>query len=99
MEDPSLDYYTAAVVEFSPTYEWNNGTLTLRGNTNTYIEYIEKASKQVSHDRVSRCRDRIVKITTSTECRYHRVPGGWIDIAALAQEISDGSLGNGGAFR
>lgn len=47
-EQNSSDYYTAAVVEFSPTYHWHNPVLTLRKNTNAYIEYIEKASKQVS---------------------------------------------------
>ncbi|XP_071861750.1 vanin-like protein 1 [Bombus fervidus] len=45
-EQNSSDYYTAAVVEFSPTYHWRNPVLTLRKNTNEYIEYIEKASKQ-----------------------------------------------------
>lgn len=44
----SADYYTAAVVEFTPTYIRNNGPLTLSKNTNAYIKYIEKASKQVS---------------------------------------------------
>lgn len=47
-EQNSSDYYTAAVVEFSPTYHWHDAALTLRKNTNAYIEYIEKASKQVS---------------------------------------------------
>lgn len=44
----STDYYTAAVVEFTPTYVKDNGPLTLSKNTDAYIEYIEKASKQVS---------------------------------------------------
>lgn len=47
-EQNSSDYYTAAVVEFAPTYHWHDAVLTLRKNTNAYIEYIEKASKQVS---------------------------------------------------
>ncbi|XP_006622731.1 vanin-like protein 1 [Apis dorsata] len=42
----STDYYTAAVVEFTPTYVKDNGPLTLSKNTDAYIEYIEKASKQ-----------------------------------------------------
>ena len=44
-EQNSSDYYTAAVVEFSPTYHWRNPVLTLTKNTNAYIEYIKKASK------------------------------------------------------
>lgn len=47
-EQNSSDYYTAAVVEFAPAYHWHDAVLTLRKNTNAYIEYIEKASKQVS---------------------------------------------------
>lgn len=42
----STDYYTAAVVEFTPTYVKDNGPLTLSKNTDAYIKYIEKASKQ-----------------------------------------------------
>nr|XP_033199193.1 vanin-like protein 1 [Bombus vancouverensis nearcticus]XP_033199194.1 vanin-like protein 1 [Bombus vancouverensis nearcticus]XP_033199195.1 vanin-like protein 1 [Bombus vancouverensis nearcticus] len=45
-EQNSSDYYTAAVVEFAPAYYWHDAVLTLRKNTNAYIEYIEKASKQ-----------------------------------------------------
>lgn len=41
------NYYTAAVVEFTPSHKWgNNGTLTLRDNYRAYLEYIKEASKQ-----------------------------------------------------
>lgn len=43
----SSNYYTAAVVEYSPTYVRNDALSTLEKNTDAYIEYIEKASKQV----------------------------------------------------
>ena len=47
-EQVSPDYYTAAVVEFSPTYVWGDALKTLTSNTNAYIKYIEEASRQVS---------------------------------------------------
>ncbi|XP_017764853.1 PREDICTED: vanin-like protein 1 [Eufriesea mexicana] len=42
----SSNYYTAAVVEYSPIYIRNNGLLTLKKNTDVYIEYIKEASEQ-----------------------------------------------------
>ncbi|XP_029038095.2 vanin-like protein 1 [Osmia bicornis bicornis] len=42
----SADYYTAAVVEFTPTHKGDNGTTTLRENSLSYVKYIEQASEQ-----------------------------------------------------
>ena len=47
-EQVSPDYYTAAVVEFSPAYVWADAVETLTKNTDAYIKHIEEASKQVS---------------------------------------------------
>ncbi|KAK1136449.1 hypothetical protein K0M31_001000 [Melipona bicolor] len=45
-EQVSPDYYTAAVVEYSPTYVWGDALKTLTSNADAYIKYIEEASKQ-----------------------------------------------------
>lgn len=42
------DYYTAAVVEYSPIFIKDDIKLTYEKNTDEYINYIERASKQVS---------------------------------------------------
>ncbi|XP_017879699.1 vanin-like protein 1 [Ceratina calcarata] len=47
VEDPedSSNYYTAAVVEYTPVYNRGNGPLTLKENADAYIKYIEEASQ------------------------------------------------------
>lgn len=43
------DYYTAAVVEYSPIFIKDDIKLTYEKNTDEYINYIERASKQVRY--------------------------------------------------
>ncbi|XP_076751476.1 vanin-like protein 1 [Xylocopa sonorina] len=44
-EQDRSNYYTAAVVEFSPIYK-GNAAVTLKENTDAYVKYIEKAKQQ-----------------------------------------------------
>lgn len=48
MSTPNSTTYIAAVVEYPPRYVKNNSELTLKANSDAYVDHIKTASMQVN---------------------------------------------------